>query len=161
MDSTRYYAKMANTPEIQDRIYHYRRFSMDGSGRKIAYQTGDVIYEKATNLVYVLYFHKDDETGDVSTNAKQNWEAQHIVWLPRRADLQQIYHEAQKKGTSHYEVLKNLAAWTRDYAEEITTRVQKGFSMEKIWLMFVMDKIYNRSWNVKSEKWEINKGGGE
>ena len=169
MDCTKYFAYMSDTPEIQDLAFDGKRHLINGhdASQMVRFHNGDLVYERETRKVIIIYhdtqykryIDRDSNGGNYGietvTNAKEEWSRESIVWLPRCADLQAIYHLSLPKGYSHYQVIFDFCAWLHknDYLY-ITSHVTKGFSMEKLWLIFIMDKMHNKRFDASALTWE-------
>lgn len=162
MDCTEYFADMSDTPEIQDLAFNGKRYAPGShllDGTKVRFQNGDLVYERESKKVFIIYHdtnyrHPDKPEAVTVTNAKDEWCRESIIWMPRRADLQAVYHLTLPKGYSHYQVLFDFCAWTHknDYlfAGGCVTR---GFSLEKVWLIFIMDKVFHMKFDHAKITW--------
>jgi len=75
------------------------------------------------------------------------------VWLPRVDQLFNIAFNRLRKESPHTyfpKVLTLFCSLWQEYAEVLS---EDERSLEKLWLMFVMDYVYNKWWDDKENKW--------
>lgn len=79
------------------------------------------------------------------------------VW--RQEELQQIYMKWSDQG--HGETFTRLCYYNRHYngREYQWAFSGRDGSTHALWLCFVMEKCFNRRWDMESKKWEMIKDG--
>ena len=69
------------------------------------------------------------------------------IWLPRQDQLQEMI-----KSNNAYMLTKDFTKWMDDNQDE-QWLLSMRFSMEKLWLTFVMKKLYNKEWKWGGKDW--------
>lgn len=132
---------------------------------KEASELQDLIEEKPDTLyceghhVYIKYPVHDEITGEDSY-AIWSWGKRWLkepLWkpeeikIPRQEDLQEIYMESTNLG-----VLGTMArfGYYEQYLNGTSYQYVFGLEITIAWLCFVMDRLYNKRWNSKTESWE-------
>lgn len=69
-------------------------------------------------------------------------------WLPRQEDLQQIFR-LKNGNPDDYWILKSFLVWFSD----LNFCHYRDVSINKLWLRYVMETIYNKRWN--GTEWEV------
>ena len=87
----------------------------------------------------------------------EDFEKEACVWLPRQDQLQGIYHSLPKDGLVYcgnwfYDVTPALLEKLRLFLLGYKTQL---FSMEQLWLAFVMSELYQKRWD--GEQWITSK----
>jgi len=112
-------------------------------------QEGDCIFIKGHSytLPHVALIYEGLRGGlIVGRGWEEDWEFEREVstWLPRQDQLQEIWWKSTPDGTY-------LKLWTM--VEEFYGHYERygypkyAFSMEQLWLAFVMKELYNKIWD--------------
>ena len=107
---------------------------------------------------YIAYSYYIGNNIDIAPEAIKEWG----TWLPTQDQLQEIWQKAYSKpGLYHLET----RTWFGVFCEwvnkiYITTGLKETLHpskhsnvMQELWLMFIMEKLYNKKWDYKTEKW--------
>lgn len=79
----------------------------------------------------------------------------HQVWLPRQEDLQEIFQEAHGNGIHVSTVVNSFYRWFWDEYNNKQKDCCEQYDWNVLWLCFVMDRLYGKIWNSKTESWEV------
>jgi len=125
MDTSKKYIKMCREAE---EIQLYRTLWKRCKAGDFAYNADEDIVEVQEDVVMLL---AED------------------VWLPRQDQLQEMVFGNYPNDSSYCGcVINSLGAWF-NWREH-----KRLFSMEQLWLAFVMREKFQKLWNDKEEKWE-------
>lgn len=99
----------------------------------------------------VGWYHATNEKGEsrTFTNQEELYKAT-CVWIPRQDQLQKIA-STEITSSSSINMLDNLYHWW-DKSDKYYA-LMFSYSMEQLWLAFIMDEMYNKIWNPKTQKW--------
>jgi len=172
MDTTEEYRAMCEKAEEIERLWTARK------GDFIWVKEGDYVdcYNEKEGCIYTvfesegsLYFDSGISCGRSTDYNEEGYfaelsEVPTAVWLPRQDQLQQIAFEDSKQKYPTYEGGKiaryiNLLSDFNDYISFFHSQaiLNQGYirietlTIEQLWLMFVMNRIYHKSWD--GEKW--------
>jgi len=118
--------------------------------------------DKAFGDFVFIYGDNNNETHICNGYKEWDDECKHksdeLTWLPRQDQLQKMF---LKKDNSGYEIksLKNYGCFVwlnkkcmESYERNLVRFIEPYPNGEKLWLVFVMEKKYNKIWS--GEKWE-------
>ena len=92
------------------------------------------------------HYHKGEYSCEIDTDGNvRYWPPNaRCIWLPRQDDLQKMVERKSMYGIGLiYDLRKFLEGAKGQYVFD--------YSMEQLWLVFVMKKKYNKTWD--GEKW--------
>ena len=74
------------------------------------------------------------------------------IWLPRQDQLQEMMRN-EGRWAGYYDLLSCFSRFVYDVVENrlADDTFAKGYSYEKLWIMFIMQEKYNKTWN--GEDW--------
>ena len=115
-----------------------------------------------TSETYIKMCEKAEEIQKLAPNplySSHDWFVERIrgnvpVWLPRQDQLQETVHPSDCTYAISYCLLDNFIDWYQSRCYDELARV---YSMEQLWLAFVMKEKHNKGWN--GSEWVI-KGNG-
>ena len=79
------------------------------------------------------------------------WDKEKLTWLPTQAQLQEMI--LQQEGMTNCYILTKLFL---DFVDKYRTErwlFEMLTSMKRLWLAFVMFKLYNKQWNADKQEW--------
>ena len=135
---------------------------------KEASELQDLIEEKPDTLyceghhVYVKYPVHDEITGEDSYAIwswgkrwfkEPLWKPEEIK-IPRQKDLQEIYSIKKEKNNGVREPLDVMLEDFSLFINSPDTEIPYAWSMDKLWLEFIMDYWYGKEWNQEIRKWD-------
>ncbi len=145
MDTSKEYIKMCNNINI----YHFL-------------SKGDFMYPKGKIDWYDKYINskgvEDEEDGehfypevccDDQMFSKKLQDS--YIWLPRQDQLQGMYLQKGRKLGYNSPLEGAMIHSFNIWFAESSRMMNFGYSMEMLWLCFIMKEIYNKTWNGK--KW--------
>lgn len=101
--------------------------------------SGDFVCRKRDRKLVVLYYNKyDGYPPEEYTNRDT------AIWLPRQDQLQEIVFDKTLLSKP-----ANMLQYCLDF---INQNYQRFFSMESLWLAFVMKEKYGKTWDGKEWK---------
>jgi len=127
MDTSKEYIKMCEKArEIQELWFR---------------ENGNFVFWKATNSIKIITdtFNTDD--------------LKIFIWLPRQDQLQDMVIEKWKKGIKEGNSYRGYPiSFIEDFNQFIRCQIAQKYncvnwSMEQLWLAFVMENLYNKTWN--------------
>jgi len=141
MDKSKEYIKMCDCPEIQDGKWK------DGTGG--TWISENVMVASCCYGVGDFYYNKDFEALNECSHCGHKrvyTEKTKSIWLPRQDQLQEMVTNF------------NIYNTTEDFSKWVNIAFRSAVnwgSLEQMWLSYVMNKKYNKTWNGK--KWELIK----
>jgi len=106
-----------------------------------------VIYDPKSKQVYEPTIFGESVSSTIPVNC---------IWLPRQDQLQEIFGKE-----SSLALLERFKSWIDDNCTEekapwFYKEQYKGWSLEQLWLVFVMKKKYGKIWNPTRKEWEAS-----
>lgn len=83
------------------------------------------------------------------------WDKKGFTWLPRQEDLQEIFQEAHGNGIHVSTVVNLFYMWFWDEYNNKQKDCCEQYDWNVLWLCFVMERLYGKYWNSKTESWEV------
>lgn len=79
------------------------------------------------------------------------------IWLPRQEDLQEIERNCMQKKLKYItqrtlQQYERFDGWLRCQSFE---GLDPNLDLTMLWLMFVMETVFSKCWNSKTESWEV------
>jgi len=159
MDTSKEYIAMADCPEIQEMwkpisgdifMFVYGKNMYKG----VVTKPEKNIIQKCSAYYQKLPHKREKEFGKVTYKME-------TIWLPRQDQLQEMILDDEqyesssiKLKLSAYGLINKFGLWTKDNLEYINGLL---YSMEQLWLAFVMKEKYNKIWN--GSEWLKESGG--
>ena len=106
-------------------------------------------------LVYGDYYHRTNlfrQHVDIFCEKGGLWQGEFIygfIWLPRQDQLQEM--TGITKAWQFHEWIKRIS-FGIDSPPDVLMRYEQDWSMEQLWLAFVMKEKYNKVWD--GEEWK-------
>lgn len=147
MDTTNRYALMSmNAAEIQD---HWQPRQCDFFIERADIEEGVSFCTPAQVMIQVVNLYYDESAGERYEEELREVKEQ-AVWLPRQDQLQGLLEPDIEK--VHVLIPQVLSARYFDYGSKKTVNASSLFySMEQLWLAFIMRQLYGKVWN--EEMW--------
>ncbi len=112
------------------------------------WQTGDFLWDGKMACVSLwAYFDTESQEGlglEIGSNRLYSFDHHQnlsAVWLPHQDQLQEMMHKQA------YDLIRPFYLWCFDNCIEVC-----NYSMEQLWLAFVMKTCYNKEW--RNGRWE-------
>ena len=77
------------------------------------------------------------------------------IWILRQEDLQEIFQEAHGNGIHVSTVVNSFYRWFWDEYNNKQKDCCEQYDWNVLWLCFVMERLYGKYWNSKTESWEV------
>ncbi len=170
MDRTETYIKMSDCEEIQeyrtDRKYpEFPHKSVLAGDLFIVRDPNTLIFEMTGDdsppkHLFINYILGSEQVSGTNIPEKEQYldfkgryktfkdPLRELIWLPYQHQLQAMYLRDMPDGT--YQKVATLAEVFHDY-HKASGYPSYAFSMEQLWLAFVMSEKYNKKWD--GEKW--------
>lgn len=75
--------------------------------------------------------------------------------IARQEDLQEIFQKAHGNGIHVSTIINSFYRWFWDEYNNKQKDCCEQYDWNVIWLCFVMDRLYGKRWNSKTESWEV------
>ena len=131
MDTSKEYIKMCDCPEIQD-LWKPK----EGEHKDLVWSNWDSIKMKHKGKGSVWIANLNTWAEFCHSNNGVRWYKKFCIWLPRQDQLQEMV-----KG---YVNASSMIVGFNEYLNHVDAFID--YSMEKLWLAFVMKEKFNKTW---------------
>lgn len=154
MDTSRKYIEMCSKAVEVQEIKKEEQYFLNG----------DIVYYVNVDIVHVegsIIGSRPDDKFELSNTPAHDYELSRPVWLPKQDQLQEIIKTSVTKkvmpdadnevlAVDDLRILRVFYIYTAKFAN---IPVNTELTLEQMWLMFLMQVVYDKKWDENCKDW--------